>query len=136
MSSTTIPSGQPAVGREPQARGARAFSMDECIERCIACYRACEQAVGASLELGADVEAPVRLLIDCGDICRLSASYMLRGSDLHPKTCDVCAEVCERCALACAQVDDELVRACGETCRDCAESCRYMAQHTEHPQHG
>lgn len=136
MSSTTIPSAPSPAGRVEEDRGERRYSMEECIERCITAYRACEQAAGASLELGADVEAPVRLLIDCADICRLSASFMLRGSDLHPKTCDVCAEVCDRCALACAQVDDELVRACGMTCRDCAESCRYMAQHGEHPQHG
>ena len=70
----------------------------------------------------------IQLLLDCVDICRTSADFMLRGSDLHTLTCGVCAQVCERCAQDCEQMgDDEMMRRCAEACRRCAESCRRMA---------
>jgi hypothetical protein len=40
----------------------------------------------------------LRLLMDCAEIRQTSAHFMLRGSDLHSRTCFACAEVCVRCA--------------------------------------
>jgi hypothetical protein len=73
--------------------------------------------------------AHIRLLLDCAEICATSANIMLRGSDLHGKTCGVCAEVCERCADDCARLadGDGLMTRCADMCRRCAESCRTMA---------
>jgi hypothetical protein len=72
--------------------------------------------------------AHVRRLLDCADICQASANFMLRGSELHMRTCAVCAEVCERCAESCERLaDDPQMRACAEECRRCADSCRRMA---------
>jgi hypothetical protein len=122
-------------GLQPQGEQQQ-FSMDERIERCMTCYRACEQAVGAALDLGeegsSDVDVPVRLLVDCAEICQLSAGFMIRGSELHGVTCGACADVCERCADACARVDDPLIKSCADACRDCAASCRAMAEGHHH----
>ena len=72
--------------------------------------------------------AHVRLLLDCAEICQTSANFMLRGSDLHMRTCAVCAEVCQRCAESCERMgDDTQMRACAEECRRCADSCHRMA---------
>jgi hypothetical protein len=68
-------------------------------------------------------------MADCAQICRTSADFMIRGSDLHPLTCGVCAEVCQRCADDCEQMPgaDATMKRCAQVCRDCAESCRQMS---------
>jgi hypothetical protein len=102
----------------------------KCIEECLSCYQICLETVTHCLQKGGKhAEAShIRLLLDCTDICQTSANFMIRGSDLHTRTCAVCAEVCERCAESCEQFgDDEKMKACAEACRRCAESCRRMA---------
>ncbi len=105
-------------------------AMQECIQNCLDCHRICVETAAHCLQMGGKhAEAShIRLLLDCADICQTSANFMLRGSDLHVRTCAVCAEVCDLCAQSCEQFgDDEQMRACVEVCRRCAESCRAMA---------
>jgi hypothetical protein len=104
--------------------------MRRCIDECLSCFRTCLETVTHGLEKGGrHAEAShIRLLLDCAEICQTSAGFMLRTSDLHTRTCAVCAEICERCARECeAFGDDPVMRACAEACRRCAESCRQMA---------
>ena len=104
--------------------------MQRCIEACTRCHGVCLETITHCLEMGGKHAEPahIRLLLDCADICQTSADYMLRGSDLHGRTCAVCAEVCERCAQSCERMgDDAQMQACAEVCRSCAESCREMA---------
>jgi hypothetical protein len=105
--------------------------MRRCIENCSDGHNICVETAAHCLELGGKhAEAPhIRLLLDCAEICMTSANYMLRGSELHARTCAVCAEVCERCAASCdAFEDDPLMKQCAAICRRCAESCRKMAE--------
>ena len=105
--------------------------MQQCIQNCMECHRICLETVAHCLQMGGKhAEAThIRLLLDCVEICQTSANFMIRGSDLHARTCAVCAEVCERCAEDCERIgsDDEQMRRCAEMCRRCAESCRRMA---------
>ena len=104
--------------------------MRQCIQACSDCHRICMETVNYCLQQGGThaEAAHIRLLLDCAEICRTSADFMIRGSDLHGRTCAVCAEVCERCAEDCERFgDDAQMKACAETCRRCAESCRRMA---------
>jgi hypothetical protein len=104
--------------------------MQRCIQECSECHRVCVETVSYCLQMGGrHAEAShIRLLLDCAEICQTSANFMLRGSDLHGRTCAVCAEVCERCAEDCEQFgDDAQMKACAEACRRCARSCREMA---------
>ena len=106
------------------------FEMRSCIEECQSCHRVCLETVTHCLQKGGRhaESAHIRLLLDCVDICQTSASFMLRGSDLHPLTCSVCAEVCERCAQDCERLaDDDMMKRCAEACHRCAQSCRRMA---------
>ncbi len=105
-------------------------SMQQCIDECLNCHSICLETVAHCLQQGGKhAEARhIRLLLDCAEICQTSANFMLRGSDLHTRTCAVCAEVCERCAESCDQFgNDTRMQACAEACRRCAESCRQMA---------
>ena len=62
------------------------------------------------------------------EICQTSANFMLRGPELHSRTCGVCAEICERCASDGERFgDDAHMPACAEACRRCADSCKHMA---------
>ncbi len=104
--------------------------MRDCIQACLDCYRSCTETVSYCLQTGgrhADYRH-ISLLLDCAEICRTSADFMLRGSELHPSICGVCSEVCGRCDQSCRQLgDDRQMQACADTCRRCADSCRQMA---------
>lgn len=108
-------------------------SMDDCIRNCLDCHRICLETVPHCLSKGgAHAEAAhIGLLLDCVDICRTSADFMIRKSRFHSSTCGVCAEVCAACADDCDRMDDDpAMRRCAEACRRCAESCRAMASAT------
>lgn len=110
---------------------ARTGEMQECIDNCTRCHAICVETLDHCLQKGGrHAEAGhIRLLADCAQICATSADFMLRGSDLHGRTCGVCAEACERCAESCERLaDDDMMRRCAEECRRCAESCRKMSR--------
>jgi hypothetical protein len=101
----------------------------DCIRDCLQCHSTCEAAVMHCLETGGShVEAAhVALLLDCADICRTSAHFMMHDSPHHTRLCEVCAEVCEACADDCERLSDEVMRNCAEACRRCAASCHAQA---------
>ena len=105
--------------------------MQQCIDECLGCHSICLQTIQHCLELGgrhAEREH-ITVLLDCAEICQTSANYMLRGSQLHGRTCAVCAQVCRACEVDCRRIagDDELMQQCADACRRCAESCERMA---------
>ena len=102
--------------------------MQNCVDECLRCHSTClSMAMNHCLEKGGQHVEPThfRLMMACAEICQTSANFMLMGSDLHKRTCAVCAEVCEECARSCEQVGD--MQECVDACRRCAESCRKMA---------
>lgn len=104
--------------------------MQACIDQCNECHNICDETLRHCLEKGGPhAEAGhVTLLQDCMQICRTSADFMLRGSERHEKTCEVCASICEQCAEQCADMaDDKQMQKCAKICRQCAESCHEMA---------
>lgn len=104
--------------------------MERCIQNCSDCHRSCEATGAYCTQMGGKHAQPdhLRLLRDCAQICVTSADFMLRGSELHPRVCGVCAETCQRCAESCEQFGgDTQMQECAQVCRRCAESCRQMA---------
>ena len=104
--------------------------MQECIRECQTCSQVCLETVSHCLEMGGKhAEAQhIRLTLDCVEICKTSADFMIRGSTFHNRTCGVCAEVCEACATDCERFsDDAHMQQCAQECRRCAQSCREMA---------
>lgn len=63
-------------------------------------------------------------MINCAEICRTAADFMLSNSDMHSHICVACSEVCRACAESCEQVGD--MDECVQACRACMESCRSM----------
>jgi hypothetical protein len=104
--------------------------MQECIDNCEKCHDACMQTVTYCLTQGGEHVSPnhIGILMDCADICKTSADFMLRNSPRHGLTCAVCAQVCDACAQDCeAMGADSCMAECAQICRQCAESCRVMA---------
>ncbi len=105
--------------------------MQQCIENCTDSHRICMETITHCLQMGGKhaESGHIRLMLDCAEMCQTSADFMMRGSELYPRTCAVCADICERCAEDCERVDrsDVQMRNCTDFCRRCAESCRLMA---------
>jgi len=113
---------------QPRTAAPSYQSMQSCIENCNRCADVCLQtAMNQCLEMGGRHVEPdhFRLMMNCAEICRLSADFMLSSSRFHNRTCEVCAEICEACAMDCDSIGD--MEECASTCRECAESCRQMA---------
>ena len=98
--------------------------------RTIAMRAVCTMTVQYCLTQG-DEHADVNLigvLLDCAELCQVSANFMLRGSPHHVVTCVACAELCRACEEACRSISgDERLVHCAEICAACAESCERMA---------
>ena len=106
--------------------------LQRCIQDCEACHDVClAMATGRCLELGGRHSEPqhLRLMLNCAQICRTAADFMVTQSHLHRLVCGVCAAVCEACANSCDEVGE--MEACSRTCRACADSCRTMAREGE-----
>jgi hypothetical protein len=105
--------------------------MRDCIANCTECHAICVETTTHCLHMGGEHASPAHIgvMLDCAQMCAVSADFMLRGSELHGRTCGVCAEACERCAADCERLangDEQMLR-CAEVCRRCAASCREMA---------
>lgn len=100
-----------------------------CIDACLTCHRACEEmALDHCLrEGGRHVERThYTLMLNCADICRTAAHFMMADSDLHPAVCGVCADVCAACAESCSRLRG--MERCVDACRACETHCRQMAE--------
>ena len=106
-----------------------ASGMKECIEACTSCSNVCTATMHHCLHMGGEhAEAGhITTLLDCAEICRTSADFLLRMSPLHTATCSVCATVCRACEESCRRLDGEEMKRCADECARCAKSCEEMA---------
>jgi hypothetical protein len=105
--------------------------MQSCVDQCDECHNVCLQMIEHCLSKGGNHSGVdhIRALMDCIEICAVSADFMVRGSVNHQFVCQACAEVCATCAESCeAMSDDEEMNRCAEVCRRCEASCREMAE--------
>jgi len=103
-------------------------TMQQCIDDCLDCYQTCfSEAMSHCLEMGGKHVAAQHfgLMINCAELCRTTAEFMMSNSALHARVCAACAEVCDACAESCLQTGD--MEVCIKACRTCASSCRNMA---------
>jgi len=103
-------------------------AIRKCIEDCQECSAECfETAMHMCLESGGEHTEPrhFRLMINCAELCRTAAAFMLSRSAFHAPLCRLCAEVCEACARSCEQIGG--MDHCVQWCRRCAASCREIS---------
>lgn len=105
-------------------------NMEETITNAMECFRVTSNCLHHCLLMGekhADVKH-ITLMKQCGQICQLSASFMIEKSDFAHDLCGLCAKICDACADSCLEVDsqDAMMKLCVNACRKCADSCRNM----------
>jgi hypothetical protein len=103
-------------------------AMQNCIDDCLQCYQTCtREAMNHCLEAGGRHVEPkhFRLMMNCAEMCRTAAEFMLSSSALHARICAACAEVCDACAQNCEEIGD--MDDCALECRRCAQSCLQMS---------
>ena len=101
-----------------------------CINDCMAAANASMETMAYCLEQGArqDGAALLGRLLDCAELARTTAGFLLRSSELQARACALCAEVCGKAAQAIGQVgDDPTLKSLQETLLRCATSCKALA---------
>lgn len=104
-----------------------AADVRECIRQCQLCDATCSEMVTHSLRIGGRCAeaAHIRLLLDCAELCRLCAGFLLRGSELEARVCGLCADVCELCGINCERLgNDAGIKHCAQVCLRCSGQCR------------
>lgn len=106
-------------------------SMDQCIQDCLACYQECLSCIPHCLTQGGKHAETkhITLMMECAEMCNMSASFMQLKGQFAYEHCQLCANVCEACEASCRSVDpnDSMMQRCADACRKCADSCRSMA---------
>lgn len=105
-------------------------SMKRFLDNCLDCHRICTETVAHVLHgCGHHTESThLVALLDCAQMCGLSADFMSRRSPHHSHVCRECAEICNACATLCeAHPDaDGQMKRCADACRRCAKTCAEM----------
>lgn len=106
-----------------------AVNDQKCIDICNRCAQACYECFRACLN-EPDI-APrkdcIALLVECAEMCQMSAAHMAMNAQFAKDHCRVCATVCEKCAADCAMFQDDHCPECAAICRECAAECHRMA---------
>lgn len=108
--------------------------MRSAIAECEQCAQVCLEAATTHCLSGAGAARDpvlIRLLLDCGDLCRTSSNFLLRGSEYANYPVGICAHLCDQAAGACeaALDDDPVLAACARACRGCAATCLELSKH-------
>jgi hypothetical protein len=104
------------------------LDTQDCIDNCLACSEVCwGMATTHCLQLGGEhvKQAHLALMLNCAELCRTAAQFMLSGVAVHRHVCAACAKVCAACADDCASIGQ--MDTCVIACRRCADSCAKMA---------
>ncbi|MFC6998221.1 four-helix bundle copper-binding protein [Rufibacter roseus] len=99
------------------------------IDALINCYLSCEHCASACLEEDnvKMMAACIKLDRDCADICKLTATFLARGSEHGKHLLQECIELCQKCGDECAKHEADHCKQCAEACYRCVEACRSLA---------
>ena len=101
----------------------------KCIDECNRCAQACYECFMACLK-EPDIQSRkdcLAILIECAQMCQMSASHMAMDGQFAKDHCSICAAVCEKCAQECSMFEDDHCTECAQICQSCAVECSNMA---------
>lgn len=106
--------------------GSTTTTMEADYEVVRTCANVCNETLAYCLGQGGDhvEETHIRLLVDCAEICNVTANLVGRGSEYADNLMEVCGEVSKACEESCEGFEgDETMTRCADACRACAEHC-------------
>lgn len=124
FASSPAPSSAPSKPSSARA----GVSLQQCIDACLSCQRACIMTLTALRDMGGAHIDPLRVrsLLDCADACQVAATFLMRGSHRQIEVCAVAARICRDAADQCDGTNVEQLRKCVDACRTCEASCREL----------
>jgi hypothetical protein len=109
------------MSQQPSDESILSSQMEDCIQDCLNSHAVCLDTAMSLLQKGNHYADPVRILLDCSEVCATNAHFLMRNSPVSGSVLLPCAQVCNHCAGVCDEI--------GET--DCANACRASATSSE-----
>ena len=124
------------LSSHPEARGATADSLVQCIEACFDCAQTCISCADACLAESSVTQLTrcIRLDLDCAEACAATGAMLSRrtaaAGALKLQMLQTCADFCRLCADECDRHAGHHAhcRTCAEACRQCERACQAAAQ--------
>jgi hypothetical protein len=119
----------PSEVRERYATEGSGRMVDEVHEtarRCLACAGGAWLGLSALLDRVAPIPDRLIVIIDCAEICEVTARSLMRGSTEMRRICALTAAICGR-AIEAAETERELADFVN-VARQCARSCRSISE--------
>lgn len=103
------------------------FKMEHATETAIlrTCADVCNETLAYCLQQGHVEPEHILVLVDCIELCTITAHFVSRDSQLSTQVLELCALACKNAEESCEeyQEDDERMKACADVCRECYEHC-------------
>jgi hypothetical protein len=105
------------------------LSLQPCINACIICAKACNKCFKECLEKDNinELKEALSILVDCAEICYVTAVYMSRDGTFSEELSSSCAELCEKCASICEHYENLPCQDSVESCKQCAVACKELS---------
>lgn len=95
-------------------------------DKAMACMVECEHCAQACLGIS-EMNDCVKKCLDCAEVCRTLATYMVRGSFFVAPLAEACIEICNSCAEECKSHDNSHCQKCAQACQQAVEVYQQIA---------
>ena len=113
------------MSQQPSDESMLSSQMADCVQDCLNSHAVCLDTAMSLLQKGNNYADPVRILLDCSELCATNAHFMMRNSPVSGSLFQACAQVCNHCAEVCDEIGEN---DCANACRASATSCEQMAK--------
>ena len=104
------------------------FQHEAPVQAALDVFRLCTETLNYCLDKGEEFTGRqhLRLLKECAEVARLTATFLIEESPYAVDLCEVCAKLCDACAVSCYGIDEQdgQLMICRAACNECAETCR------------
>jgi hypothetical protein len=73
-----------------------------------------------------ELKEALSILVDCAEICYVTAVYMSKDNTFSEELSCPCAELCEKCASICERYEDLTCQAAVAACKQCAAALKEL----------
>jgi hypothetical protein len=113
------------MNQHPSDESSLSNQMEDCIQNCLNSHAVCLDTAMSLLQKGKEYADPVRILLDCSELCATNAHFLMRNSSVYGSVLQACAQVCNHCAEVCDEIGEN---ECANACRASATSSEQMAK--------